>query len=289
VVSRFTAGLVQMTSSTDVAENVAVASRLIREAAAAGADLVATPEMTTLLERSRRKALAGAAGEADDRALPAFRALAAELSVHLLIGSIPIRIAGEMLANRCFLIGPDGAICARYDKIHMFDVELGSGESYRESGTYRPGREAVVAGTPLARFGLSVCYDVRFGYLYRSLAKAGAQVLSVPAAFTKVTGEAGHWHTLLRARAIETGCYVIAPAQVGDHADGRSTYGHSLAVAPWGEIVADGGTETGVALAEIDLGAIDRARGRVPAIEHDRPYETIRVAPAAARETEFEI
>jgi len=277
-----------MTSSTDVDENVRAASGYIREAAAAGAKLIATPEMTTLLERSRRRALAGAATETRDTALPAFRDLAAELSVHLLVGSIPLRIEGEeRLANRSFLIGPDGAVLARYDKIHMFDVVLGSTESYRESETYRPGRKAVLAETELGRLGLTICYDLRFAYLYRALAKAGAEILMVPAAFTRVTGEAGHWHTLLKARAIETGCFVLAPAQTGDHADGRSTYGHSLAVAPWGEILADGETAPGVITVDLDLEAVERARGRVPAIEHDRPYEVIRAA-AAAREEELE-
>jgi len=277
-----------MTSSTNVDENVETAAAYIHEAARAGAALVATPEMTTLLERSRRRTFAGAATEERDRALPVFRKLAADLGIHLLIGSIPLQLDGEeMLANRSFLFGPDGAVLARYDKIHMFDVVLGSGESYRESEIYRPGREAVVARTPLGNLGLTICYDVRFAFLYRALAKAGAQILTVPAAFTKITGEAGHWHTLLQARAIETGCYVLAPAQSGDHADGRSTYGHSLVVAPWGEILADSGKGCGVVLAELDLDAIETARNRIPAIEHDREFEVIRAA-SAAREREKE-
>jgi len=273
--------LVQMTASNAVQPNIAEASRLIREGAATGADLVATPEMTTLLERSRKRALAGAAPEREDPAIPVFSDLARELGIHLLIGSIPLRVEAERLANRSFLFGLDGAVLARYEKIHMFDVALGSGESYTESNTYRPGESAVLAETGPARLGLTICYDLRFAYLYRALAQAGAQILAVPAAFTKVTGESGHWHVLLRARAIETGCFVIAPAQVGHHADGRRTYGHALAVAPWGEILADGGEAVGVTTVDLDLSAVEAARSRVPALHGDRDFETVRAEARA--------
>jgi len=277
------AGLVQMTSSTDVEENVAVASDMIRAAAADGAMLVATPEMTTLLERRRKAVLDAARPEDDDRALPVFRNLAAELGIHLLIGSTPIRLGPRSLANRSFFIGPDGAIVARYDKIHRFDVTLDSGESYRESAVYEAGAEAVIARMPKAALGLSVCYDLRFPHLYRALAKAGADILMVPSAFTRTTGRA-HWHVLLRARAIETGCFVLAPAQTGHHADGRETYGHSLAVAPWGEVLADGGEAVGVTVVDLDLSEVAAARGRIPALEHDRDYAMRSAHHDSARE-----
>jgi len=276
-------GLVQMTSSTDVEENVAVASDMIRAAAADGATLVATPEMTTLLERRRKAVLDAARPEDDDRALPVFRNLAAELGIHLLIGSIPIRLGPRSLANRSFFIGPDGAIVARYGKSHRFDVTLDSGESYRESAVYEAGAEAVIARMPKAALGLSVCYDLRFPHLYRALAKAGADILMVPSAFTRTTGRA-HWHVLLRARAIETGCFVLAPAQTGHHADGRETYGHSLAVAPWGEVLADGGEAVGVTVVDLDLSEVAAARGRIPALEHDRDYAMRSAHHDSARE-----
>lgn len=280
---RITVGLVQMTSSTDAAENLAAATALVEDAAARGARFVATPEMTTLLQRRRKPALAAARAEADDPAVPAFRKLAAELGIYLLIGSLPVRVSPDKLANRSLLIGPDGAVLARYDKAHLFDVALGGGESYCESKLYEGGKAGVVAETALATFGLTVCYDLRFAYLYRALAQAGAQILTVPAAFTKTTG-AAHWHVLLRARAIETGCFVLAPAQVGEHADGRSTYGHSLIVAPWGEVLADGGQAVGVTLADLDLGAVNEARERIPALTHDRPLDIRRAGePPAAR------
>jgi predicted amidohydrolase len=180
-------------------------------------------------------------------------------------------VSDTKTANRSFLIGPDGRIAARYDKIHLFDVNLPSGETYRESNTVAPGDDAVVANLPWARVGLSVCYDLRFPQLYRTLAKAGAEILTVPSAFTETTGKA-HWHVLLRARAIENACFVMAPAQGGEHANGRRTYGHSLIVGPWGDIIAEGGIDPGIVAAELDLGEIAAARGRVPALNHDRPY-----------------
>ncbi|MBX3445118.1 MAG: carbon-nitrogen hydrolase family protein [Parvibaculaceae bacterium] len=270
--SRFTAACVQMRSSMDVAENVASASALISRAAAEGAGFIATPEMTSLLVSKTQDLFGKVREEKDDPALEAFRALAAEKKVWLLIGSIPIRLSAEKVANRSFLLSPSGEIVARYDKIHMFDVDLAGGESYRESKNYEAGREAALVRLPWGRLGLTICYDVRFPHLYRTLAQAGADFLAVPAAFTRQTGEA-HWHTLLKARAIETGCFVMAPAQGGKHECGRVTYGHSLIIAPWGEIVAEAAhDEPGVILAEIDTALIAEARGRVPSLGHDRGF-----------------
>ncbi|HEY2112025.1 MAG TPA: carbon-nitrogen hydrolase family protein, partial [Dongiaceae bacterium] len=198
------------------------------------------------------------------------------------VGSLALRVSPDRAANRSFLIAPDGEIAARYDKIHMFDVDLANVERYRESAAFRPGHQAVTADLPWGRLGLTICYDLRFAYLYRALAKAGAGFISIPAAFTRPTGQA-HWHVLMRARAIETGCFVFAPAQTGEHAEGRKTYGHSLIVAPWGEVLADGGEEVGFITARIDPAKIAEARGMVPALTHDRgfsppPAEGLRVA-----------
>ncbi|MBX3508727.1 MAG: carbon-nitrogen hydrolase family protein [Parvibaculum sp.] len=268
----FTAACVQMRSTCDVAENIAAASALISEAASLGADFIATPEMTSLLVSKPAELFEKIRDEGNDEALSALRALAAERSVWLLIGSLPIRLPGGKAANRAFLISPEGKITARYDKIHMFDVDLAGGESYRESRNYEPGREASVASLPWGRLGLSICYDIRFPHLFRTLAQAGADFLTVPAAFTRQTGEA-HWHTLLKARAIETGCFVIAPAQGGKHECGRETYGHSLIIAPWGEVIAEAAhDEPGVILAEVDPARIAEARGRVPSLGHDRDF-----------------
>ena len=260
-----------MTSGREPAENIVAASDLIRQARADGADLIMTPEITNMLEPTRTALLAKAVPEAEDTALAAFQALAAELQVWLLIGSLVVRVAEDRVANRSILLDPTGRIAARYDKIHMFDVDIPDGQSYRESRAFRPGDDAVLADLPWGRLGLTVCYDLRFAHLYRALAQAGAAFLSVPAAFTKLTGEA-HWHVLLRARAIETGCFVFAPAQCGTHAQGRQTFGHSLIVAPWGEVLADGGEAPGVTLAEIDPAQVAKARGMVPALQHDRSF-----------------
>jgi len=273
VSAAFTVGLVQTSSGDELAANIAAATELIRRAAGEGADFVLTPENTTMITSGRERILAQAAPEESHPAVPAFAALARELGVWLLIGSLSIRLDEESAANRSYLFGPDGAVAARYDKIHMFDVEIPDGQSYRESATFRPGERAVTAELPWGRLGLSVCYDLRFPQLYRGLAKAGADFLSIPAAFTEFTGKA-HWHVLQRARAIETGCFVLAPAQCGTHAGGRRTYGHSLVVAPWGEVLADAGEEPGVVLAEIDPARIAEARRMVPALTHDRPFET---------------
>lgn len=269
---KFTAACVQMRSSCNVAENIAAASVLISEAASKGAEFVATPEMTSLLVSKPAELFEKVRAEKDDEALAAFRALAAEKKIWLLIGSLPIRLSAEKVANRAFLISPEGEVTARYDKIHMFDVDLAGGESYRESRNYEPGREAAIARLPWGRLGLTICYDIRFPHLYRTLAQAGADFVTVPAAFTRQTGEA-HWHTLLKARAIETGCFVIAPAQGGKHECGRETYGHSLIVAPWGDVIAEAGHDKpGVILAGIDTARIAEARGRVPSLGHDRGF-----------------
>lgn len=271
----FTAACIQMRSSRVVSDNIEVASALIGEAARAGAVFVSTPEMTSLLETDRASQFARTTAEADDVALARFRQIAAASHLWLHIGSLPIRLSDEKLANRGFLIGPDGGIKARYDKIHMFDVDLAGGESYRESRNYQAGSKAVLADLPWGRLGLSICYDLRFPHLYRALAQAGAGILTVPAAFTQQTG-AAHWHVLLRARAIETGCYVIAAAQGGVHDCGRHTYGHSLVVAPWGEVIAEcADEEPGVLMADINMSAVAKARGRVPSLGHDRAFEII--------------
>lgn len=262
---------IQMRSGTDVRANVADASALVREAAAAGATLVATPEMTSLLDRRPGKLLEQARGEQDDIALPSFRALAAELGITLLVGSIPIRVSGEQCANRSYVIDDTGAIRARYDKVHLFDVDLGPGHVYRESKRFVAGERSCLVGLDGYRLGLSVCYDLRFPELYRNLARRGADLLSVPSAFTVPTGEA-HWHVLLRARAIETGCFVLAPAQHGRHEDGRETYGHTLVVDPWGRVIAERPAGPGVVLALLDLDEVGRCRARMPSLGHDRPW-----------------
>ena len=265
------AACVQMTSGPEVAPNVAAALELIAEAASQGADFVGTPENTTQIENDKRRMLATAGPEASHPAIPAFAEAAAKHGIWLLIGSLTIKLSDSLCANRSILFTPSGEIAARYDKIHMFDVQIPDGQSYRESATFRAGEQAIMAELPWGKLGMSVCYDLRFAKLYRSLAQAGAGILSVPAAFTEFTGKA-HWHVLLRARAIETGCFVIAPAQCGEHAGGRRTYGHSLIVAPWGEVLAAGGDLPGVVTAEIDLAKVAEARAMVPALTHDRDF-----------------
>lgn len=268
----FTAACIQMTSKTDVAENLAFSSGLIRAASAAGADFIATPEVTNMLEPNKQSAREKAQFEEDDMTLKAYQALASELGKWILAGSLVIKIKGEeRLANRSFLIAPDGGVKAKYDKIHMFDVELENGEFHRESSGYRPGETSVVAETPLGNIGMTVCYDVRFAHLFQDLARAGAGILTVPAAFTYTTGKA-HWHILLRARAIENGAFVIAPAQCGQHSGKRRTYGHSLIIDPWGEILADGGEETGFITAKIDMDEVAKRRRNVPNLLNIRPY-----------------
>jgi deaminated glutathione amidase len=282
----FRAALLQLNISDSPADNLPVTLGYLRQAAAGDAQIVLTPEVTNCLSASRAQQDRVLQTEADDITLAALRAEAAKLRVWLLIGSLALKTddADGRFANRSFLIAPDGSIAARYDKIHMFDVQVSDTETYRESASFRPGAQALVADTPLASFGLSVCYDLRFAYLYRALAQAGAEVLTIPAAFSPVTG-AAHWETLLRARAIETGCYVLAPAQTGRHAaiEGRArmTHGHSLVVAPWGEIILDMGTDPGVGFAQIEMDKIVEARGRVPALFHDRPLNPPAVVKVA--------
>lgn len=265
------AACVQMRSGTEVAPNVAAASALIREAAEQGAMFITTPEMTNLLDIRPGTARPKIVKQDDDATLAAFRALADELGAWLLLGSIAVTLEDDdRFANRSFLIGPDGKIIAQYDKIHMFDVEVGDGQTYRESRTYRPGTSAMLAETAFGPVGMTICYDLRFPALYRTLAQAGAQLLTVPAAFTRVTGEA-HWHVLMRARAIETGCFVVAPAQGGKHEDGRETFGHSLIISPWGEILAEAdGDEPGVIWADIDLEQVTKARARIPSLGNNQ-------------------
>lgn len=267
----FTAACVQTNSTNEIAPNVETVSALIREAAGQGADLVLLPEVVSLMETRSKIIFARAQMEADDPALKAFQVLADALGIWLHTGSLPIKLSDTKIANRSYVIDPSGTVTATYDKIHMFDVDLPGGESYRESKNYQPGDRAVVADLPWGTLGLSVCYDLRFPALYRTLAQAGASFLCVPAAFTKVTGEA-HWHVLLRARAIETGCFVLAAAQTGNHDNGRQTYGHSLIVDPWGAVLADGGQEVGIIMAEIDPARVIEARGRVPSLNHDRSF-----------------
>ena len=272
------AALVQLNVTDDPAANLPVTLALVRQAIAAGAGFVLTPEMTNGLSSDRARQRAGFWHEDQDPTLAALRAEAKAGGVWLLIGSLGLLTtdADGRFANRSFLIGPDGEVAARYDKIHMFDVNVSETEVYRESAGYRPGARAVLATTPFARIGMTVCYDLRFPALHRRLAKAGAQILTVPAAFNHITG-AAHWETLLRARAIETGCFVLAPAQTGFHPEhqgkGRQTFGHSLAVAPWGEVLADGGTDPGVTLVDLDLARVDAARSRVPSLAHDREFD----------------
>lgn len=267
----FRAALVQLRASRNVSANTDLAAKFMREAKAGGADYVQTPEQTSLMELDRKSLFAGIVEEAHDASLAAFQELARELKIHLHIGSLAIKISPDKAANRSFFIGPDGEILGRYDKIHMFDVNLPNGETYRESSTYRPGETAVVVPTTLAMFGLTICYDLRFPALFRALAEAGANVITVPAAFTKTTGEA-HWHVLLRARAIETGSFVMAAAQGGRHENGRDTYGHSIIIDPWGRVLAEAGIEPGVTMAEIDLSQVAEARKKVPALDHGRRF-----------------
>jgi predicted amidohydrolase len=271
----FTAAMVQMRTGLLPEPNLEQASHLIREAALAGADYVQTPEVSNMMQVNRAALFEHLATEEDDLSLKAYRALAAELKIHLNIGSLAVKASPERAANRSFLIGPDGALIASYDKIHMFDIDLGNGESYRESANYQPGEVAVIADLPWGRIGLTICYDVRFPALYRALAESGASFLTVPSAFTRKTGEA-HWHALLRARAIENGCFVFAAAQGGLHENKRETYGHSLIVDPWGVVLAEAaGIEPGVVLAKIDPAKVETARKTVPSLQHGRRFSVV--------------
>ena len=270
----FNAAMIQMRSGLDPAANLAAALALIDKAKEAGADYVLTPEMTNILAAKREQLFAKIVAEEQDATLTTLREVARKLAIYIHIGSLAIKASPEKAANRSFLIDRRGEVAARYDKIHMFDVDLAGGESYRESNTYRPGELAMVADLPWGRLGLTVCYDLRFPALYRALAEAGASFLAIPSAFTRQTGEA-HWHVLQRARAIENGCFVFAAAQGGKHENGRETYGHSLVVDPWGRILAEGGSEPGVVMAQIDPSEVVAARSRIPSLHHGRRFELI--------------
>jgi predicted amidohydrolase len=272
--SAFKVGLVQMRSGVDPQINLATALAAIEEAAGAGAAYVLTPEMTNIMEIKRDKLFASIADEERDPTLAALREAARKLSIYIHIGSLAVKASPDKAANRSFLIDRRGDVVARYDKIHMFDVDLADGESYRESRNYRAGELAVVADLPWGRLGVTVCYDLRFPALYRALAEAGASFFAIPAAFTKQTGEA-HWHVLMRARAIENGCFVFAAAQGGRHENGRETFGHSLVVDPWGQIIAEAGAEPGVIVAEVDPALVAAARSRIPSLLNGRRFELI--------------
>ncbi|MGR3676897.1 MAG: carbon-nitrogen hydrolase family protein [Paracoccaceae bacterium] len=272
------AALLQLTSSDNPEENIGVVLSMIREAVQGGAGFVLTPEVTNCVSGSRTRQKSVLRPEDDDPMLAAMREAAKVLKIWISVGSLALKSddpAGRFV-NRQFLLSPEGEIAAYYDKIHMFDVELSAAETYRESDGYRPGNRAVVASTSFAKVGLTICYDVRFAYLHRSLAQAGAQILTVPSAFSPISG-AAHWHALLQARAIETGCYVLAPAQTGTHSASRgptrTTYGHSLAVSPWGEILLDAGTDAGVSFVDLDMEMVAKARKRIPALTHDRHFD----------------
>jgi len=272
--SSFRVGLIQMRSGRSPQANTDAAAKLIGEAKDRGAEYVLTPEMTNIMETGRERFFASIVPEEQDAALTTFRELARTLGIFVHVGSLAIKVSADKAANRSFLIDRHGEVVARYDKIHMFDVDLASGESYRESRNYRAGELAVLADLPWGRLGLTICYDLRFPALYRALAEAGASFLSIPSAFTKQTGEA-HWHVLLRARAIEHGCFVFAAAQGGTHENARETFGHSLAIDPWGRVLAEGGVEPAVVLADVDLAAIAGARARIPSLQHGRRFEIL--------------
>jgi predicted amidohydrolase len=264
----------QMRAGRDPQTNLDAVLAAIAEAKHAGADYVQTPEMTNIFESRRDRLLAGIVADDNDPTLATLREVARKLSIYLHVGSLAIKVSPEKAVNRSFLIDRRGDVVARYDKIHMFDVDLAGGESYRESATYRAGELAVVADLPWGRLGLTICYDLRFPALYRALAEAGASFLAIPSAFTRQTGEA-HWHILIRARAIENACFVFAAAQGGKHENGRETFGHSLIVDPWGRILAEGGTEPGLLFAEIDPAAAVAARAKIPSLLHGRRFELV--------------
>lgn len=267
--------LFQSTTGIDPAANAAALRGAVAEAAAGGAGMLFTPEMSNLVDRDAKRAAASIRAEKQDMALAACREAAREHRIWVHLGSLAVRTAGGKVANRAFVIAPDGAVRARYDKMHLFDVDLPTGESWRESAVYQAGDKAVLTeGTPLGRLGLTICYDLRFPELFARLAEAGAAAIAVPAAFTVPTGRA-HWQVLLQARAIEAGLFVIAAAQVGRHEDGRDTYGHSLVAGPWGDVLLDMGEERGIGFAELKLEEIDTVRSRLPALRHRRPIPAV--------------
>ena len=274
-------GLIQLTAGDDPAENLERTAGMIRQAAAEGAEFVLTPEATNMLSPDRARQRAVLRPEDEDPTLAALRAEARALGIWLLIGSLALKTgdADGRFANRSFLIGPQGQIVARYDKLHMFDVAISEAERFRESAAYRPGTRATLAHVGDVPIGMSICYDLRFPHLYRRLAQAGARILTVPAAFSPTTGEA-HWQVLLRARAIETGCFVLAPAQCGTHPaphspghPPRRSHGHGMVVDPWGKVLIDQGTAPDITVIRLDLGAVDGARSRIPSLSHDRPFD----------------
>lgn len=271
------AALLQLTSSDDPLKNLRVVSEMLRHAKSEGAGFVLTPEVTNCVSLSRRRQAAVLKPEADDRVLAGLREDAARLGIWVLIGSLALRSPPPepRFVNRSILISPDGGIAARYDKMHMFDVAVTARETFRESSAYAPGDRAVLVNTPFGRIGLTICYDLRFPYLYRALAQAGADIIAVPSAFSPATGP-DHWEPLLRARAIETGCYLLAPAQTGQHhatlGESRATYGHSMAVSPWGEVLCDAGRAAGASFVDLDIDAVAKARRRIPSLLHDRAF-----------------
>jgi predicted amidohydrolase len=270
--AKFKAACIQVNASNDMAANIAAASDFARAAVRDGADFVLMPENVSMMEWGRENTIAKAQPEATHAALKAFQALAAELGIWVHCGSLAVALPNSKVANRNYVITPKGEIAACYDKIHMFDVNLGNGERYAESATFDPGDETVFVDLPWGRLGLTICYDLRFPHLYRHLAQRGADFLAIPSAFTRTTGEA-HWHVLVRARAIETGCFVFAPAQTGEHAGGRKTYGHSLIVSPWGTVLADAGTAPGYVIATIDPAEIGQARSKIPALSLETKFQ----------------
>ena len=269
--------LFQARTGIDPQANARALVAAVEEAAAGGAEILFTPEMSGLLDRDRARAASHYRCEEDDPVLAAVREAAARTGIWVHLGSLAVREQGDLLANRAFVINGKGTIRARYDKLHLFDVDLPTGESWRESASYRPGSTAVVADTPAGPLGLAICYDLRFSALFQALTDAGAMILSIPAAFTVPTGLA-HWHLLMRARAIEAGVFVVAAAQGGRHEDGRETFGHSLVVGPWGDVLLDMGEENGVGFAEIDLAEVEKVRSRLPAIRHRRRIPAVSLA-----------
>ncbi len=278
----FRAALIQLNSTTDIGENIAAVDEMVRQAVAPGAHYVQTPEMTNIVQRDRKKLQAAIHREASDPAIAAFSRLAGELGIVLHIGSLALDAGGGKIANRAYVFAPDGSELARYDKIHLFDVDLPGGESWRESAVYTPGEAAVIADLPWCRLGVSICYDLRFPQLYRAYAHEGAAMLSAPAAFTRQTGEA-HWHVLQRARAIENGAFMLSSAQAGRHGDKRETYSHSIIIGPWGEVLAEADGETPqVVVADIDPALAADARARIPALKNERVFAGPDAAPDAA-------
>jgi predicted amidohydrolase len=270
--NKLLAACIQTNAAPDIETNLERVAPMIRNARERGAAFIALPENVSLIVKGREKLFAAARPEGEHPAVAFFGKIARETGAWILAGSLPIACGHERLANRSYLFNPQGEIAARYDKIHMFDADVGENESYKESANYRGGNAAVVATTPWGKIGLTICYDVRFPHLYRTLAKAGAAIITVPAAFTVPTGKL-HWHVLLRARAIETGCFILAPAQCGTHDGGRQTYGHSLIIAPSGEIIAEAGDGPGIIMAELDLAKSAEARRMLPSLQHDCEFE----------------